>query len=309
MARAVTGPSITETLLRLAVLLQAGVAPARAWSYLAESGDESAARVCAGMTAGRALDEAIRTAAPAPVQPRRFGRRAVVPSVIEPWSDVAAAWHVATSVGAPLAGSLRSLSAALRDTREAADDVRVALAEPAATAKIMGWLPLVAVALGLALGFDTFATLLTSPVGIACLLAGGALILAAQRWNAALVKRATSGGRIPGLGAELLAIALSGGVSIDRARHLVHQATGDAPDAGTDAVLDLSRTAGVPAVELLRASAALARHRARVDGRLRAARLSTRLMLPLGVCTLPAFLLLGVAPMLLSVMGSLPSPF
>jgi tight adherence protein B len=73
-------------------------------------------------------------------------------------------------------------------------------------------------------------------------------------------------------------------------------------------VLDLSRSAGVPAVELLRASSTLARHRARVDGRLRAARLSTRLLLPLGVCTLPAFLLLGVAPMLLSVMTSVPLP-
>ena len=62
----------------------------------------------------------------------------------------------------------------------------------------------------------------------------------------------------------------------------------------------------MPAVELLRASAALARHRARVDGRLRAARLSSRLLLPLGVCTLPAFLLLGVAPMLLSVMSTMP---
>ena len=68
------------------------------------------------------------------------------------------------------------------------------------------------------------------------------------------------------------------------------------------------RSAGVPAVELLRASSALARHRARVDGRLRAARLSSRLLLPLGVCTLPAFLLLGVAPMLLSVMTSVPLP-
>ena len=51
---------------------------------------------------------------------------------------------------------------ALRDAQEAADDVRVALAEPAATAKLMGWLPLVAVLLGVALGFDTFGTLLGS---------------------------------------------------------------------------------------------------------------------------------------------------
>ncbi|MCK8468355.1 hypothetical protein M0722_14245 [Microbacterium sp. KSW4-16] len=73
-------------------------------------------------------------------------------------------------------------------------------------------------------------------------------------------------------------------------------------------MLDLSRAAGVPAVELLRASAAQDRHAARVGGRLRAAKLSTRLLIPLGVCTLPAFLLLGVAPMLLSVLSSTPLP-
>ena len=100
---------------------------------------------------------------------------------------------------------------------------------------------------------------------------------------------------------------MSGGVSLDRA-------DGDRPrrdgrghrTATPTPSSSLSRTAGVPAVELLRASAALARHRARVDGRLRAARLSSRLLLPLGVCTLPAFLLLGVAPMLLSVMSTMP---
>ncbi len=45
-----------------------------------------------------------------------------------------------------------------------------------------------------------------------------------------------------------------------------------------------------------------------LHGRLRAAKLSTRLLIPLGVCTLPAFLLLGVAPMLLSVLASTPLP-
>ena len=209
-------------------------------------------------------------------------------------------------MGAPLAESLRALAAALRDAQEAADEVRVALAEPAGTARLMGWLPLVAVRLGAALGFDTLGTLVGSPIGLACLAVGIAFIVAAQRWNAALVRRARDDSGIPGLGAELLAIALSGGVSIERARRLVHDATGRPADAATDAVLALSRTAGVPAVELLRASAALARHRARVDGRLRAARLSSRLLLPLGVCTLPAFLLLGVAPMLLSVMSTVP---
>ena len=137
------------------------------------------------------------------------------------WRDVAAAWTIATTVGAPLADALRAIAGALRDAEEASDDARVALAEPAGTARLMGWLPLVAVALGAALGFDTAATLATSPIGIACLVAGLALIVAGE----SLDRRAGAAGgpapAVPGLGAELLAVALSGGVSIDRAREVV----------------------------------------------------------------------------------------
>lgn len=352
-----------DTILRLAVLLQAGVAPARAWGYLAEAGDERAVRVAAAGARGIPLAEAILAAGdPAPRSDRRrsVARSSIAPSsaarssiarssialsstalssaapsradapsidappsaprssaprsTAEPWRDVAAAWQVATTVGAPLAESLRGLAGALRDAQEAADDVRIALAEPAGTARLMAWLPLVAVALGAALGFDTFGVLVSSPIGLVCLAAGVLLIVVARRWTAALARRAAQDDGIPGLGAELLAIALSGGVSIERATTVVreavgYQATGEAIAAETDAVLALSRAAGVPAVELLRASAALARHRARVEGRLRAARLSSRLLLPLGVCTLPAFLLLGVAPMLLSVMSTMPVSF
>lgn len=311
MARDLTTSTVADTVLKLAVLLQAGVAPARAWTYLADAGDEDALRVSASVARGMPLAAAVADAGrPAiPSRARRRRRRAVTAAAAQTqWRDVSAAWQVATAVGAPIAESLRALAVALRDGQEAADDVRVALAEPAATAKLMGWLPLVAVLLGVALGFDTLGTLLGNPIGIVCLAAGVALIVAAQRWNSALVRRARSSSSIPGLEAELMAIALSGGVSIDRARVLVKDATGGQTDAATEAVLTLSRTAGVPAVELLRASSALARHRARVEGRLSAARLSTRLLLPLGVCTLPAFLLLGVAPMLLSVMISVPLP-
>jgi tight adherence protein B len=306
MARIVTSAAIADTLLRLAVLLQAGIAPARAWKYLADAGDDAAARVRAAAEGGTALPDAIRAAADARDAVRRRRPRGGDAGVGDAWRDVAAAWSVATAVGAPLAESLRALAAALRDAQEAADDIRVALAEPAGTAKLMAWLPVVAVLLGVALGFDTVGTLLGSPIGIGCVVVGVALVFAAHRWNAALVRRARTDGGIPGLGPELLAIALSGGISIDRARRLVHDAMGASTDASTEAVLELSRTAGVPAVELLRASSALARHHARVDGRLRAARLSTRLIVPLGVCTLPAFLLLGVAPMLLSVMDAVP---
>jgi len=280
--------------LQLAILLQTGIAPDRAWCHLAET-DATARIVVAERERGADLAAAIGAAG-------------------DGWREVGIAWRVAATVGAPLAGSLRAIAVALGDASDTRDEVRVALAEPAGTARLMSWLPLVGVALGSALGFDTVRTLVTDPFGVACLVAGLALMLAAHRWNAALARRAAPGRGVPGLDAELLAIALSGGVSLDRAREIVADAGGaladeDDPAGGgteTARILALSASAGVPAVELLRACASMARHRARTTGRVRAARLSTRLLIPLGVCTLPAFLLLGVAPMLLSILSSTP---
>ena len=272
-----------DAVLRLAVLLEAGVPAARAWPH-------------------------VRPGASAePPSP------AVIADLGGTWHAVAAAWSVSAAVGAPLAGSLRAIAAALRDAQETADQVRVTLAEPAGTARLMAWLPLVAVALGSALGFDTIAVLVESPAGWACAIGGLLCMMGARRWCARLVRRATAPEGVPGLHAELSAIALRGGVSVERAGEIVAAAMAsagiDEPESGDrshpDAdILTLSREAGVPAVELLRASAVLARHRARTEGRLRAAKLASQLLIPLGVCTLPAFLLLGVAPMLLSVLGT-----
>ena len=275
----------------LAVLLQAGAVPLVAWRHLAETGDQRAAAVIGRLDDGIPLIPAIEAEG-------------------GPWVDLAAAWEVATTVGAPLAAVLRMIAETLRDAGAAADDVRIALAEPAGTARLLLWLPLAGLLLGFALGFDTVGVVVRNPLGTVCVVAGLLLVLAARLWTNRLLRRARPAPGTPGVTAELVAVALSGGVSVDRALRLVADSAasrlGDERRIRT--VLDLSLAAGVPAGELLRASAAQERHRARIDGRLRASRLSTQLLIPLGVCTLPAFLLLGVAPLLLSVLGSTPLP-
>lgn len=284
--RAAAAPPGTETAAvtaatsvhRLAVLLQAGLAPAQAWQHVADGADDRAA------SAGETIEDQLE---------RRGG----------PWAEVAVAWRVAATVGAPLSMSLRAAADALRDAEQARDDVAVALAEPTTTARLIAWMPLLAVVLVVAFGFDVGSTL-TQPAGILCVVTGLALMVAARRWTASLVRRAQPPDGIAGWEHDLLSIALSGGVSIDRALAVVEEAGCPAAREATADVLSLSRASGAPAVELLRAEAADRRRAARTEGRLRAARLGGRLLLPLGVCTLPAFLLLGVGPMLLSVLGS-----
>ena len=286
---------VAEVVRTLAVLLQAGAAPLTAWRHLAESGSSEAVEVLADVEQGRALADAIRT---------RGGT----------WRMVGAAWGIASTVGAPLGEVLRAIAAALEGAGEIRAEISVALAEPAGTARLMLWLPLVGLLLGTALGFDTVTMLLTQPAGWICLATGLGLLLVARAWTRSLVRRAAPAAGIPGFRAELLVVALTGGTAIPRARALVEQETGagDEPAAAEEAierVLRLSAAAGVPAVELLRAEADRARRDARTAGRTGAARLSSRLLLPLGACTLPAFMLLGVAPLILSVLSTTPLPF
>jgi tight adherence protein B len=54
----------------------------------------------------------------------------------------------------------------------------------------------------------------------------------------------------------------------------------------------------------LRAEANEARRAARSVGERKAATLAVTLMLPLGLCILPAFMVLGVAPLLIAVISS-----
>ncbi|MEV8171920.1 type II secretion system F family protein [Microbacterium sp. NPDC077486] len=285
------GSDVADSVQTLAVLLQAGAVPLVAWRHLASTGDPVAVAVLARTEKGVPLVSAIE---------EQGGM----------WTELAAAWEIATTVGAPLADVLRSIAEALRDAASAADDVRVALAEPAGTARLLLWMPLAGLLLGVALGFDAWGVIVGNPLGAACVVTGLLFVVLARLWTQALLRRARPQPGAPGMAAELVGVALAGGAPIDRAVELVAE-TRVVDAAGRDRVqevLDLSRAAGVPAVELLRATAAQDRHRARVHGRLRAARLSTRLLLPLGVCTLPAFLLLGVAPLLLSVFAATPLP-
>lgn len=288
-APAPTGAA-AATVRTLAVLLAAGAAPRAAWRHLADTGDAFAARISERAEGGAPLPAAIEAEG-------------------EGWREIAAAWEIGTTVGAPLADALRTVADALTDADAAADDVRIALAEPAGTARLLLWMPPAGLMLSLALGFDTIGVIVGTPFGAAAVVLGLLLVLVARAWTARLVRAAAAESGVPGIRAELTAAALAGGVSVDRALALV-DACGAVDGTGQRAeqVLRLSRAAGVPAGELLRADAAQQRHAARVDGRMRAAKLSSRLLIPLGVCTLPAFLLLGVAPLMLSVLAGTPLP-
>ena len=288
---------VATVVQRLAVLLAAGVPPASAWGYVAET---SASAIPATVNSKIVDATGIATA----ISESLGGVGAVEASA---WRGLAAAWSVATDAGAPLAPSLRLFAGSLRALAQAQRDIEVALAGPAATARMVMVLPAVGVLFGMALGFNTIGTLLTTPTGIGCLALGSILILGASRWNRRLIAAAQPHELTPGLECELMAISVTGGWALDRARTSVDAAMERfalSGSGGVEAALELSRRAGVPAAELLRSEADEARRQARASAEMQAASLAVRLMLPLGLCILPAFMVLGVVPLLVTVISS-----
>lgn len=286
---------------KLAVLLEAGVTPLAAWGYLAEttgSSEKAIVDAVAHTPPGASIGNSILDAACS------TGESA---ADRDAWRGLAAAWIVASDAGAPLASSLHDFASSLRSLSETRRGVSEALSGPVATAKFVVVLPFVGILFGAALGFDTIGTLFHSVPGAACLILGVILLLLARSWNGHLIAGAMPRDLTPGLALDLTAIAVSGGGAIGRARSSVATALeccGIEESGDVDSVLDLSRRAGIPAGRLLRSEADRVRRKVRSAANRRAAALSVTLMLPLGVCILPAFLLLGVAPLMIAVLSS-----
>jgi hypothetical protein len=102
---------------------------------------------------------------------------------------------------------------------------------------------------------------------------------------------------------------LLGGPASDQRSVVVRPAAAGSGDSEVnDALLGavtgalfLSTRSGLPPAELLRAAAVRARSRQSMQARAAIRRLEVLLVIPAGICLLPAFVLLGVAPVVLAL--------
>ncbi len=317
---------------RLASLLVHGVTPNAAWEYVARSAQIASEResggVCNRTGRGGKFQSAVqrlqnvvklgrrRSRAQQPeiesqivVQLRSGGEPASV-LVNQPhasWRALGAVWLLAMRTGAPLGSVLQPLSVAFRELGQTERDVHVALAGPTSASRIVLALPLLGILLGSVLGFDTIGVFTGSTIGLALLGVGLLLVVAGWWWNRSLVRRATRHPQTPGLGLDLVAMGMNSGRSAAdicaEVRRVIRECNLGESDYGrAEPILAMASQAGVPAASLLQAEATLARNRARANAASAAARLGVTLMLPLGACILPAFLVLGVAPLVIAVL-------
>jgi tight adherence protein B len=129
------------------------------------------------------------------VSPVRPGGPAPQRAALERRAEaVVAAGRLAATLGAPLAPVLDRVAESVVADDEVDGERRAALSGPRSTATLLGWLPLLGIGLGFALGADPVGVVLRGGAGTTSAVVGGALLLGGRRWTAHLVSRAMLAG-------------------------------------------------------------------------------------------------------------------
>lgn len=239
-------------------------------------------------------------------------------------------------LGAPLAEVLEVVADGIDESAAAEEARRVAGTGPRTSARVLTALPLLGILVGEALGAGTLARLVDGGVGTLCLLVGSTCLVAGHLVSARMLRRAEedhAAGRAgprgshesvdPAILCDLAVAGLESGASVPTVLEAIGTAA-DLPELGRigrelvlgvawarawdpcpvqvlllGEVLEPAWNDGTSPVPLLRRAAAQVRARRVADARARAEELGVRLVVPLGALLLPAFLALGVVPVLM----------
>ena len=258
--------------------------------------------------------------------------------------DLQLSLRMSESAGAPLATSLERAAEHAEERIDALLGRQSALAAPRATGRILSWLPLLGLGLGVLMGSDPVGVLTGSILGALTGLLGLGLAFTGRRWTAALVHRAEAESAASkgaeqtsnappvdtALVLELLAAQLRAGLAPLAALGTLAEALNSRPlhtvchrlqmgsgwgsawsgsAAGTfgelrDALAP-AYTGGAPSTALLLSLADAHRLSERRAAERAAGKLSVALVVPLGLCSLPAFICLGIVPILISLLPTL----
>lgn len=246
-------------------------------------------------------------------------------------ASVALACRFSHGLGAPMADILDAIGDSIDDGQSVAEARRVASAGPLMSARVLAALPLVGITCALALGASPWQFYTGGTVGRICALLGAAAWVVGIASCRRILARAryTDEDTDPALACDLVAAGLACGAAIPRVLDALAAACARESLAWTAHALRLgvpwdeaweetpewahplrdalesSWTSGSAPEMMLARSASWERRARLADAKTRAEELSVRLVGPLGACFLPAFLALGIAPLLATLTGGL----
>ncbi len=225
-------------------------------------------------------------------------------------------WRLATSLGGPIVLALNRITEVFDRTQRNQQEVQLAFAGPQSTAKLVMWLPVLALVLSQLVGMNPLGAILGSPLGALSVSIGAGLMVAGRFWTKRLLARALpnpddAAAIDRGAYLDCLLIGLQAGLPLSQARESAdlefESGFQTKPLAESfealDAAAELSRTTGAALTQILLANADAFREKQRFEIASRISKLGVQLMIPLGLAVLPAFVLLAIVPIAVSLLA------
>jgi len=246
-------------------------------------------------------------------------------------SALASACRFSFLLGAPLAEVLERTATSIEGTLRAFEAQQRAFAAPVLSSRVLASLPILAIFFGEAMGAGSLEWLFSTSLGRICFLIGGLALTAGLVVSASMVARARAHANdrvISTTLCDLAAAGLQSGASVTEVLRALAVAS-ERPSLRITAdelvlgvpwshaweganehellrdSLEPGWQGGVSPVALLTTAAKHARERSTAGVEEDAAKLSVKLVVPLGALLLPAFVLLGLAPIIASLMQGL----
>lgn len=223
-----------------------------------------------------------------------------------------AIWKLAIDSGGAVSSSIESLGETFRATSRQERSTELAFAGPKATAKLVAWLPILGLLLAQLFGFEPLRAILTNPLAFGSVALGALLLVVGHIWSKAIIRKAAPNEDDPGLFFDAVRFGMEAGMplarSIEQASEVFQQQLNLLLDKDVVARLarigELNRSSGASISNLLAGEAAARREALWFAESQTLSKLSVKLMLPLGLVTLPAFVLSSIVPVAISLLSS-----
>lgn len=215
------------------------------------------------------------------------------------------------SCGAAPALAMAELQAIAVGQAEADARLGLAAAMPKSSAKLVQWLPLAALLLGQVCGLGSLEILFSSALAAISCVVGIVFLLLANISSTRMIAKAQMVQVDHSVALDAFSMILRDGLSPAIARERLLQTFRKVfeTDVYVDAkdeiaqVIALSETTGAPIEKLLRARATEIRFNLQQELLQRFERLSVRLLIPLAIFVLPAFVFISVIPISISLLS------
>lgn len=216
---------------------------------------------------------------------------------------------VCQEVGGSPVLALRNLEKIAEQQQENEARLRVAGTVPKATARLVLWLPLGSSLLGQLLGLGSIAVFFESIPALVSLLIGLLLLMAAQAWTHKILLSANRLQQGDQILLDAIALCLDAGlpvlqsqdIALNRFIEFFEVEASEQTKSEITELVQFSQLSGAPIAKLLRNRAEESRRESTNAQNENLERVSIRLLAPLAVFVLPAFVLITVLPISISL--------